>query len=149
MTVTFQRRGRTCSWTALRPPRTVVPGPAMAAGGDLPHDLHTFVIEEALDIEHGFWGCVAAGATFKTLGRKQTPQGRAVIDRHLHDLEEAESRVNEVYFAWRAGRPTPLDGELDTMLERWRSVPDGGDLVLEWTVAPSGRRGRRRSQTAR
>ena len=32
----------------------------MAAGGDLPHDLYTFVIEDALDIEHGFWGCLAA-----------------------------------------------------------------------------------------
>lgn len=39
----------------------------MAAGGDLPHDLYTFVIEDALGIEYGFriWGCIAAGATFK------------------------------------------------------------------------------------
>ena len=48
LTVSFRRVGRTCAWTALRPPRTVVPGPAMAAGGDLPHDLYTFVIEGAL-----------------------------------------------------------------------------------------------------
>ena len=39
--------GRTCSWVALRPPRTRVPGPTMAAGGDVPHDPATFVIEEA------------------------------------------------------------------------------------------------------
>ncbi|MEZ5227546.1 MAG: hypothetical protein R2710_12950 [Acidimicrobiales bacterium] len=61
MDVTFRRQGRTCGWTALRPPRTVVPGPSMAAGADLPHDLYTFVIEDALGIEHGFWGCVAEG----------------------------------------------------------------------------------------
>lgn len=134
MKVTFHRRGRTCSWTALRPPRSVVPGPAMAAGADLPHDLYTFVIEDALDLEFGFWGCVAAGATFATLGRKRTPQGRAVIDRHLDDLESAERSVNEIYFAWREGRPTELDAELDSMLERWRGVPDGADLVLEWSV---------------
>jgi hypothetical protein len=53
----------------------------MAAGGDLPHDLVTFVIEDALAIEHGFWGCVAAGATFRTLGRRRTPQGREVSGR--------------------------------------------------------------------
>lgn len=106
----------------------------MAAGGDLPHDLYTFVIEDALEIEHGFWGCVAAGATFKTLGRKRTPQGKAVIARHLEDLDAAEVRVNDVYFAWRDGRPTALDVELDAMLDRWRDLPDGGDLVLEWAM---------------
>lgn len=132
MDVTFQKRGRACGWTAVRPPRSVVPGPTMAAGADLPHDLYTFVIEAALGIEHGFWGCVAAGATFKTLGRKRTPQGKAVITRHLDDLKEAEAQVNEVYFAWRAGTPTALDEELNVMLERWRALPDGGELALQW-----------------
>lgn len=142
MTVTFHKRGRVCGWTALRPPRSIVPGPTMAAGGDLPHDLTTFVIEKALGFEHGFWGCVAAGATFRSLGRKRTPQGKAVISRHLDELDVAEGRVNEIYFAWRAGTPTELDAELDTMLDRWRAVPDGGDLTVEWPVTPSG--GRRR-----
>ena len=89
MTVTFHRRGRVCGWTARRPPRSIVPGPTMAAGRDLPHDLSTFVIEDALAIEHGFWGCVAAGATFKTLGRKRTAQGKAVISRHVDELDAA------------------------------------------------------------
>jgi hypothetical protein len=137
MTVTFRRRGRGCSWTALRPPRSVIPGPTMAAGGDLPHDLYTFVIERALGIERGFWGCVAAGATFKTLGRKRTPQGKAVIAENLAALDEAEARVNEVYFSWRAGEPTDLDEELDSMLERWRALDDGDELTLAWPLAPS------------
>jgi hypothetical protein len=132
MIVTFRRQGRTCGWTALRPPRTIVPGPNMAAGGDLPHDLYTFVIEDALGLEFGFWGCVAAGATFKTIGRKRTPQGRAVIDRHLPELEAAEAAVNRIYFSWRAGEPTELDPLLDSTLARWRAVGDGGELVLEW-----------------
>ena len=134
MRVTFHKRGRVCGWTAVRPPRSVVPGPTMAAGGDLPHDLYTFVIEDALDIERGFWGCVAAGATFETLGRKRTPQGKAVIARHLDDLDAAESRVNAIYFAWRAGTTTELDDVLDRMLERWRALPDGGDLPLDWSI---------------
>jgi hypothetical protein len=116
----------------------------MAAGGDLPHDLYTFVIEDALDIEYGFWGCVAAGATFKTLGRKRTPQGKAVIDHHLDDLDTAEARVNEIYFAWREGTATELDDELEAMLQRWRGLSDGDDLVVEW---PIERPRRRRAQS--
>jgi hypothetical protein len=108
----------------------------MAAGGDIPHDLYTFVIEDALGIAHGFWGCVAEGATFRTLDRKRTPQGTAVIERHLAELDEAERRVNEIYFAWRDGRSTPLDRELDAMLERWRAVPDGGELAVVWPAEP-------------
>jgi hypothetical protein len=140
MTVTFHKRGRGCGWTASRPPRSIVPGPTMAAGGDLPHDLYTLVIEDALDIEHGFWGCVAAGATFKTLGRKRTPQGKAVIARHLDDLDAAEAQVNEIYFAWRSGKSTALDRELDAMLHRWRALPDGGDLAVEWSIERPRRR---------
>ncbi len=132
MIVRFRRLGRGCGWTAELPKRVMVPGPVMAAGGDLPHDLYTFVIEQALGIEHGFWGCIAAGARFKTLGRKRTPQGKAVIARHAADLDAAEYRVNEVYFAWRAGQPTPLDTELNAMLERWRALPEGTELTLTW-----------------
>ena len=120
----------------------------MAAGGDLPHDLYTFVIADALRIEFGFWGCIAVGATFKSLGRKRTPQGRAVITRHLDELDDAEQRVNEIYFAWRAGQPTPLDTELDSMLSRWRALADGGELVLNWRIHHSAT-GRRQHPVAR
>jgi len=104
----------------------------MAAGADLPHDLYTFVIEKALGLRHGFWGCVAEGATFRTLGRKRTPQGKAVITRHAADLDAAERRVNDIYFAWKRGSPTALDDELDDMLERWRGLGDGESLAVEW-----------------
>jgi hypothetical protein len=76
MVVTFRRQGRGCSWTALRPPRTIVPGPTMAAGGDLPHDLYTFVIEDALGIEYGFWGCVAAGGHVQDPRTQADPAGK-------------------------------------------------------------------------
>jgi len=132
VTFTKSDNGRTCGWVARRPPRSVVPGSVMAAGGDLPHDLATFVIEAALGIEHGFWGCVADGATFRSLGRRRTQPGRAVIERHRTALDEAEVRVNAAYFAWRAGEPTPATAELDEMLARWRRLPRGGELVLEW-----------------
>lgn len=146
MIVTFRKsgKGRTCSWEALRPPRTRVPGPSMAAGGDVPHDLATFVIEQALGIEHGFWGCLAEGATFRTVGRKSTERGREVIRRHADELDRAEQLVNEVHFGWRRGEPTPVDAELDRALERWRALPVDGEIVLEWTPAPA--RGRSRSR---
>lgn len=141
MEVRFRKtaKGRGCSWTALRPPRTKVPGPTMAAGGDVPHDLATFVIEDALGIERGFWGCVAEGATFRSLGRRRTPQGRAVIDRHRPELDAGEARVNEVYFAWRRGEPTPATEALDAMLRRWRELGEGDELVLEWRLVSSAR----------
>jgi hypothetical protein len=129
MQVTFTKGARTCAWTALRPPRTRVPGSTMAAGSDLPHDLATFVIERELGIDHGFWGCVADGATFRSLPRKRTPQGKAVIARNRPALDDAERRVNATYAAWRAGRRV---GPLDAMLERWRSLGEGDALVVEW-----------------
>lgn len=138
ITFTKGKGGRSCGWTALRPPRTRVPGPTMAAGGDLPHDLATFVIEDALGLEHGFWGCVADGATFKTLGRKRTPQGRGVIDRYAADLDAAELQVNDVYFAWRRGEPTPVDDAIEAMLVRWRALDEGGSLEVVWK-RPAGR----------
>lgn len=134
MSIAFRRIGHGCAWTALRPPRSVVPGPTMAAGADLPHDLYHYVIENALDLEFGFWGCVAHGGTFTTLGRKRTPRGKAVIAEHLDELDAAEKKVNDIYFAWRAGRATELDDELDAMLERWRALPDDGQLEVEWRI---------------
>ena len=104
----------------------------MAAGADIPHDLATFVIEQALGIRHGFWGCVSEGATFRTLDRKRTERGKAVIKRHLAELDAAEGRVNDVYFEWRAGGVTPVNGALDEMLGRWRKLGEHEALVLRW-----------------
>ncbi len=140
ITFTKLRDGRACRWSAVRPPRTKVPGPTMAVGRDLPHDLATFVIEDALSLEFGFWGCVAAGATFRTLGRRRTPQGTAVIAAHRDELDAAETRVNEVYFRWRDGRATPVDDVLAATLAEWRALPDGGDLVRRWDRSPPTRR---------
>lgn len=150
MVVEFQKVGTACTWTALRPPRTRVPGTTMAVGADLPHDLSTFVIERALGIEDGFWGCVAAGATFRSLGRKRTPQGKALIAAHRSQLRVAERRVNQVVSARRAERSTPVDEHLDAMLARWQELDDGGRITLEWPREPrrggSGTRAKRERQ---
>ena len=44
-------------------------------------------------------------------------------------------RVNDLYFAWRAGKPTVVTDELDAMLARWRALADGDELILEWRGA--------------
>ena len=149
MEVRFRKgkAGRTCAWEAVRPPRTRVPGSTMAAGGDVPHDLATFVIEEALGLEHGFWGCVAEGATFRSLQRRRTEPGKEVIRRHREELDAAEARVNEVYFAWRSGEPTPCDAALDAALAEWRALPEGGELVRVW-ARPARRAGQRARATS-
>ena len=51
-----------------------------------------------------------------------------VIAHHLDDLDAAEAHVNEIYFAWRVGKPTPLDDELDSMLSRWLALADREEL---------------------
>jgi hypothetical protein len=136
--VTFTKvlDGRACRWVAIRPPRTIVPGPTMAAGQDIPHDLATFVVERELGLPFGFWGCVAAGATFDTTGRRRTPAGRAIIRRHSDELDVAERLVNEVHFAWRRGVETAHDEVLDRVLVRWRALVDGDELVMDWHVLP-------------
>jgi len=111
----------------------------MAAGGDVPHDLATFVIEDALGIEHGFWGCVADGATFRSLGRRRTAPGREIIRRRRDELDDAERRVNEAYLAWRRGEPTEAGAALDAALGRWRSLREYEQMELHW--AGAGRRG--------
>jgi hypothetical protein len=115
----------------------------------VPHDLSTFVIEDALGIEQGFRGCVAAGATFRTLGRRRTPQGVDVIQRHRHDLDAAEALVNELYLAWRRGDPTGCDAELAQTLAEWRALPEGGEPVRAWRQPPVNAPGKRRRSSAR
>ena len=112
----------------------------MSAGGDLPHDLFHFVIESELGIRYGFWGCVAAGATFRTTGRKRTPQGIAVIRAHARELDESEARVNDAYARWRRGEPTPPGAALDRALAAWRRLGEGEELVLEWNGRSVGPR---------
>ena len=148
MTFTKVLEGRACRWAALRPPRTIVPGPTMAAGPDIPHDLATFVVERELGIPFGFWGCIAAGATFDTTGRRRTAAGRAIVREHGAELDLAERLVNEIHFGWRRGASTAHDDALDDALVRWKALGDGDSLEMRWDVPPPvvrrGRRPRRR-----
>jgi len=124
--------GRLCAWVATPHKRRPFQGTTMASGRDLPHDLATFVVEAALGLDRGFWNLVSNGATFKSIGRRQTIPGRARINAHRAELTAAELTVNTHVAAWRAGKQTPLGAPLTTMLAQWRALDPGEQLVLLW-----------------
>jgi hypothetical protein len=127
--------GRLCSWRAELPRHRRLQGSTMATRAariDLPHDLAQFVVEATIGLEEGFWNLVANGATFKSLGRRQTKPGRQLIAAHRAELNEAEKVVNAHVAAWRDGDPTPVGPALDAMLARWRALRVGEELVVEW-----------------
>ena len=126
---------RSCAWTAFRGKRTVVPGTVMAVGGGLPHDLAQYVIEAATRYEHGFWGLVAMGATFKSTGRKRTKPGRAVIADHRQQLIDSEALAGAHLAQWAAGAATPVTAALNAADRRWRALQIGERLVFEWPSA--------------
>ena len=105
----------------------------MALGrGDLPHDLLQLVVEAALGIERGFWGCVDAGATFRSTGRRRTKPGRAVIAANRRELVDAERVVFEHVELWKAGEPTPAGPAIERFEALWAGLGDGVSLTVEW-----------------
>jgi len=135
MQVTFWKlvEKRASTWEAVRGKNIRVPGATMALGrGDLPHDLTQLVVEATLGISDGFWGLVAAGATFRSTGRKRTRPGRAIIAAHRQGLANAEQVVGVHVRAWRSGQPTPAGQALTTFEDLWRSLDDGGVVQVEW-----------------
>ena len=82
MQVVFYKvdHGRLCAWVAVPPKRKRFQGTTMASGRDVPHDLAQFVVEATLGLQHGFWGLLANGATFKSVpGRRRTQPGQQLI----------------------------------------------------------------------
>jgi len=137
MQVAFYKvdEGRLCGWTAAPPRRRRFVGTTMASGRDLPHDLAQFVVERQLGLEHGFWGVLARGGTFKSVpGRRQTQPGRQITRAHRLELEKAEALVNAQVSAWKAGLATATGTALDAMLRKWRDLAVGDELQVNWTV---------------
>jgi hypothetical protein len=137
MHVTFYKvdDGRLCSWTATTWKGKPFQGTTMASGSNLPHDLAQFVVEATLGFQEGFWGLLANGATFESVaGRRRTKPGRQLIRAHHDALVETEHLVNGHVRAWRAARSTPAGPALDAMLARWRTLPAGAALHLEWAT---------------
>lgn len=133
--VTFYKltERRVTTWEALRGRRTRVPGSTMALGrGGMPHDLMQLIVEATLGVQHGFWGCVAAGATFKSTGRKRNRPGRAVIAAHRVEFDRAEQIAGEHVRRWTSGHATPCRGVFEELDRRWRALEDGEGLTVTW-----------------
>src|SRR5947209_18462449 len=90
------------------------------------------IVEGVARLDRGFWGSVAAGATFNSMPVKRTTPGRAVIARNRDHSDEAEKIAGEHYHRWKHGLPTPAAAYLDEIGRRWDAPPDGGRLVIEW-----------------
>lgn len=133
--VTFRKlvEQRVSTWDAVRGKRTKVPGTTMALGrGELPHDLIQLAVEGTLNMDRGFWGSVAAGATFKSTGRRRTKPGRAVIAANRRELMDAEAVVGEHVWRWQHGVAPPAAVHLDALTRAWKSLADRGELTVEW-----------------
>ena len=149
-----QKRGL-CMWTAYPPKRR----PVSAFGGGstgtspLPHDLAQLVVERELGVEHGFWGCVAAGASFRTLvrgGRKRTRPGVEIIRAHVTEIDAAEHLFHRHVGHWIRGEETPARGALDEALAAWRSIGEHESIDVEFPIGTAQRaRGAQRPRRAR
>lgn len=145
MRVVFQKHKRQlCTWTAYPPKRR--PVSAHGGGGTghcpLPHDLAQLVIERELGHRFGFWGCVADGATFRTLvrgGRRRTRPGVELIREHVDEIDEAEHVFHRVVGQWMRGEPTPADDALDDALVRWRALAEHESFEIDFPVSPRPR----------
>jgi hypothetical protein len=150
MQVAFYKvdNGRLCAWVAAPPKRKRFQGTTMASGRDLPHDLAQFVVEDVLGLRHGFWGLLANGATFKSVaGRRRTQPGRQLIQVHRAALNATEHIVNAHVTAWRMGASTPAAPALDAIYARWKALPVGEELSLDWSIHRIGRVTRSRHQS--
>lgn len=135
MRVTFFKlvEDRCSYWEAVRGKRSKVPGTPMALGrGGMPHDLLQMLVEGTVGINDGFWGSVAAGATFKSTDRKRTRPGRAVIARNRLGIDEAEHVVGEHLRRWTEGGPTSCAEVLNSYARRWAALDDRKGLAIEW-----------------
>jgi len=125
-----------CYWTAYPRKRRPASGVGGGTGRTLPHDLLQFVVEREHGRRHGFWGCLADGATFRSLAktdRRPTRPGRAVIAAHVGELDAIEMLVGRELDAWLAGEDSPVTRALATTRERWLAMDDGDELDLEFT----------------
>jgi hypothetical protein len=130
--ITFTRTGPRAYSTSVRRDRASFQLRNFDRASELPHDLAHYEVERALGLRHGFWGCVAEGATFQSMtlvqGRRQpawAERSREVLRRHRGELTEAEALVGLMLELFGAG----VDGDEDALRRR---------LARRWTPAHGG-----------
>jgi hypothetical protein len=150
---------------------------------DLPHDLVHYTVEDSLGIADGIWGAIAGGVVFRSMthvsGRRppHAAERSAELIRQYRDrlqraeligglIETAAHRSDADLARLTAqGLPSGSDpppiaamaaavAALRSAQERWRQLPIGSRLVLDWPghrriTAPPIRNSRRRSAARR
>ena len=134
---------------AVRPDGTVVELVVYAYGDAPPHDLVHFAVESALGLEWGFWGLLAAGATFDALAEVGThgrpPAGDAtLVAEHVADLLAAEALANGGF-----RDHAEAVAAVEAIHAQWQTVAVGGKLRLTWPAADIATRSRSRTPPAR
>jgi hypothetical protein len=141
MRVEFAKRaekGRCyCEWQAILGKRRPITAGPMTIGRDIPHDLAQYVIESMTGCENGFWGSVARGATFRSMQKRRTKPGRAVIAANRQDLVGSEHLAGRYFGRWRARDASPVVAAMDVAFDQWKSLGPTDRLVFEWP-SPSG-----------
>jgi hypothetical protein len=103
----------------------------------LGHDMTQFAVEGALGLRHGFWGCLAEGASFRSIKRRPpTKRGVETVRRHVPELDDAEMLALRHVDEWQRGDDGPVSRALADLHRRWQAVPPGGHLDLEWPPEP-------------
>jgi hypothetical protein len=130
-------------------------------GADLPHDLVHALVETALRVPDGIWGCVADGVVWRSMrhvsGRqpphagersarlKRERAGQVQRAEGLADLVGRLSRGAEVLPGEAAGLGRPAAelsaaaADLTAARRRWAALAPGETWVLEWRGARRGR----------
>ena len=101
---------------------------------------------------HGFWGCVADGASFRTLvggGRKRTRPGVEIIRAHIAEIDAAEHDFHRHIRLYLHGEDSTTRAALDAVLAQWRSLSEHESFELEFPVVAAPRRSGRTIARAR
>jgi hypothetical protein len=127
-------------------------------GADLPHDLVHAVVETALGVPDGIWGCVADGVVWRSMrhvsGRRpphaaerseRLKRERAARIQHAEGLADLVGRLargapvlpREVSAAaFPRERLDAAAGELRTAARHWAGLAPGRTWVVDWPRRP-------------
>ncbi|SOC46695.1 hypothetical protein SAMN05660748_0394 [Blastococcus aggregatus] len=167
MRMTFQRMAdrRPVETLVERDDGVVFAMRGAGGGADLPHDLVHAVVETALPLADGIWGCVADGVVWGSMrhvsGRRppHSAERSDQLKRERHEAVQRAENVADVVGRLARGEALPpqhvatsglpperIAAAVDAVRDasrRWAVLPVGERWVLEWTTQRgSGRRRR-------
>ena len=148
---------------------TVAIEPAPGFDEHLPHDLVHFLVEQHWRLREGIFGDLETGGTAGTFLPTEGQRDRRWAKKHGglatsgRDMDRSEALAEAAFGAWQvhAGRmPAGSQYQRDTLAKagvsaeeiaallpvldeasaRWRALPIGGSMTLEWATPAGSRR---------